>query len=83
MPWKIVGALAACLTMFAFVPQVIKIWKTKSGKDISLITLLQFSAGTFLWTAYGIYLKDAIIITANIVTLVSLIFALILYLRYK
>lgn len=83
MFWKIVGAVAACLTMFSFIPQVYKIWKTKSGKDISVIMLVQFSAGATLWIVYGIYRKDAIIIVANVVTLVSLALALALHFRYK
>lgn len=74
-----VGLSAACLTMFSFVPQIIKILKTKSVKDVSLVTLLQFSAGVTLWIIYGAYLKDPIIIIANAVSLISLIVLLWFY----
>lgn len=50
---------------------------------MSLVTLLQLSSGVFLWILYGLYLKDAIIITANSVTLVSLVALLVLYFSYK
>ena len=83
MFWKAIGITAASLTMFGFIPQIIKIYKTKSAKDISLVALLQFTLGIFLWILYGIYLKDAIIIVANSVSLSTLFIALILYFKYK
>ena len=83
MFWEMIGITAATLTMFGFVPQVIKILRTKSAKDVSPITLIQFSLGTLLWTAYGLHLKDKIIVVANIFTLLTLLFAVILYIRFK
>lgn len=83
MFWPIVGSTAAFLTMFAFIPQIIKVWKIKSVKDVSLITLLQLSLGVSLWISYGLYLRDAIIITANAVTLISLSILLVFYFFYK
>lgn len=82
MPWAIIGLSAAILTMFAFVPQIIKVWQHKSAKDVSIVTLLQLSFGVLLWIAYGIHLRDKIIILANGVTLASLIILLYLYYRY-
>jgi len=82
MLWTIIGLCAAVLTMLAFIPQIIKVLKNKSAKDVSLITLLQLSSGVLLWIAYGIHLKDAIIITANSVTLTTLILLLFLYFNY-
>lgn len=81
--WLIVGFSAACLTMLAFIPQIIKILKTRSVKDVSVVTLLQLSLGVSLWVIYGIHLKDAVIITANSVTLASLSVLLYLYLIYR
>lgn len=69
--------------MFSFVPQILKSLRTRSVKDISLITLLQLSMGVSLWIAYGVYLRDAIIIMANIITLASLLFILFLYFFYS
>lgn len=51
--WYIIGIIAALLTTFGFVPQIIKIYTTKSAKDVSIITLFQFGTGTFLWTLYS------------------------------
>jgi len=83
MIWKIIGLSAATLTMFSFLPQISKALKTKSVKDMSLITLSQLSLGVFLWIIYGIYLRDKIIIIANVVTLVSLVVLIFMYFNYK
>lgn len=83
MDWYMVGIAAALLTTFGFVPQIIKIHRTKSVKDVSLATLLQFSAGVILWTLYGIYLGDVIIITANAITFITLVAAIALYYYYN
>lgn len=81
MFWLIIGSTAAILTMFSFVPQIVKALKTKSTKDLSLITVLQLSFGVLLWIAYGIHLRNAIIITANSITLTSLIILLFVYFK--
>jgi MtN3 and saliva related transmembrane protein len=83
MAWEIVGLAAAFLTMFGFLPQVIKIYRTKSVKDLSLWAILQFMLGIFLWLIYGIHLKNFVIILANSVTLVILLAVLFLFIKYN
>lgn len=80
---KIIGLAAATLTMFSFVPQVYKMYKCKSARDVSLVTILQLSGGVGLWIVYGIMMRDGIIIMANVITLVSLLSALSLYFLYN
>ena len=82
MLWQLIGLTAAGLTSFAFIPQVLKMYATKSAKDISLVTLAQLSLGVVLWILYGIYLKDVIIILANSITLLTLLTALLFYYKY-
>jgi MtN3 and saliva related transmembrane protein len=81
--WTVIGSAAAVLTMSAFIPQIIKVLKTKSIKDVSLVTLLQLAVGVLLWIAYGIHIKDIIVIIANSITLLSLIILLVLYFCYR
>lgn len=82
MIWHIVGAGAAALTTFSFVPQIVKVIKTKSAKDVSLLTIAQLAAGVILWVVYGVYLKNAVIIIANFVTLITLAVLLFLCFHY-
>ena len=82
MVWTIVGVAAASLTMFGFVPQIIKMWNTRSVKDVSGLTLIQFGVGVLLWMLYGIHIKNVIIIGANAITLATILIALGLYLKF-
>ena len=66
----LLGLVAGFLTTVAFVPQVWKIWKTRSAKDVSLPTFLAFALGVALWMAYGIVKQEPPIILWNAVTLV-------------
>ena len=83
MHWYIIGSMAALLTMFGFVPQVIKMFRTKSVEDVSVVMLAQFSIGVFLWFLYGVHLADIIIIIANLVTFVTVSTAMGLYFYYN
>ena len=79
----ILGLLAACLTTFSFIPQMIKTWKSKSAKDVSYVMLITFNIGIFLWLIYGISLQALPIILANGVTLFFNIIILWLKIRYR
>lgn len=81
--WYVIGIAAALLTTFGFIPQIIKMHKTKSSKDVSLATLYQFSAGVVLWTLYGFHLKDSIIIVANFISFLTLLMAIFLCNHYS
>jgi len=83
MFWETIGVLAAALTTFSFVPQIIKALRTKSVKDVSVTTIVQLSLGVSLWILYGIHLKNIIIISANAITLATLMILLSVYATYK
>lgn len=69
IPIQIIGIIAGMLTTIAFVPQVLKTWRSKSAKDLSLGMFSMFCAGVVLWLVYGISTKDLPIILANSFTL--------------
>jgi MtN3 and saliva related transmembrane protein len=80
---KYIGFFAAFCTTFAFFPQAVKVWQTKSTKDISLYMFIIFTIGVFSWLIYGIIISNLPLIMANAVTLVLSLFILIYKLRYK
>ena len=82
-PVNIVGFAAGALTTIAFVPQVIKIWRSKSASDISLGTFAIFSFGVTMWLLYGIQLGAVPIILANAVTLLLSLTILFFKIKYK
>ena len=65
----IIGYIAGTLTTVSFIPQVIKAWKTKSTRDVSLGMFAIFTLGVLLWLIYGILRSDLPIIAANVVTM--------------
>jgi MtN3 and saliva related transmembrane protein len=78
----LVGYLAGTLTTLSFVPQVLRSWKLKETKDISLMMLLLFAIGVLLWTVYGIWIGSLPIIAANIITFALILFLLWMKFRY-
>ena len=78
-----IGLIAGLLTTMAFVPQVWKIYRTKSGKDISGRMFSILSAGIVLWLIYGILLRSVPLILTNSVTLVLSLAIIALKIRYS
>ena len=64
------GFMAGALTAVAFLPQVIKTWRTRSASDLSTAMLLAQSVGVALWIVYGVAIGSLPVIMANVVTLV-------------
>lgn len=77
------GYLAACLTTFAFLPQVLKVWRTKSVRDISLVTYVALTLGVLLWFLYGLGIGSLPVIIANGITLVLAASILLMKIRYS
>ena len=63
------GLAASSLATLAFLPQVVKTWRTRSANDFSLVTLLMLEAGTGLWILYGMMRDAPAILLGNGVTL--------------
>tara|TARA_B100000902_G_C26783549_1_gene656229 strand:- start:198 stop:458 length:261 start_codon:yes stop_codon:yes gene_type:complete len=80
---KYIGFFAAFCTTIAFLPQAIKVFKSKSTKDISLYMFIIFTIGVLSWLIYGLIINDYPIIFANAVTLVLSFFILIYKIKYK
>jgi len=67
---NLIGFLAGFCTTIAFIPQVIKVYKTKSTKDISFAMFAIFTFGVLCWTIYGLFIVNLPMIIANAITLV-------------
>jgi MtN3 and saliva related transmembrane protein len=77
-----IGLMAGALTTLAYVPQVIKTWKTKSTKDISVGMFVTLSLGLLMWTFYGFSINSMPVIVANIVSLALVFIVLIFKMKY-
>ncbi|MCG8334102.1 MAG: SemiSWEET transporter [Proteobacteria bacterium] len=81
--FTLIGLTAATCTTISFLPQAVRVIRTKQTRDISLSMYVIFSFGTFLWLTYGILTKDIPIISANAITFALSFVILTLKLRYK
>ena len=64
-----IGYMAGLLTTIAFVPQVVKAWRSRSTGDLSLAMLTIYTAGILCWLSYGLVLRSTPMILANGATL--------------
>jgi MtN3 and saliva related transmembrane protein len=80
---QLLGLIAGACTTIAFLPQVIKTWKSRSAKDLSLSMFSIFSIGVALWLLYGFLVQDIPVIAANLITLMLASTLLVFKLKYK
>jgi MtN3 and saliva related transmembrane protein len=80
---NVIGYVAALFTTFSLLPQIIRIWKLKEARDISLFMPLMVCIGTLLWLVYGIMIADAPVIVANIVSLVVALITIFVTVKYR
>lgn len=80
---NVLGLLAGAFTTIAFLPQVLKTWRSRSAKDLSLGMFSIFTVGVGMWLAYGFLINDLPVILANVVTLILAATLLFFKLRWK
>jgi MtN3 and saliva related transmembrane protein len=84
---KMLGAVLATLATIcvvsSYIPQIVKGYKTKSLKDVSMGFLLIIIIGTLLWMIYAIVNSDFIFLTANSIILLFAITLTVMKLHYN
>ena len=80
---ELFGYSAAILTTLAFLPQLIKTFKTKKAEDVSLITLIMFLTGLSSWIVYGYKISSFPILIANVITFILNLLILIFKVYYS
>lgn len=79
----ILGYAAGAITSLTFLPQVIKTWKEKSAKDISLLMFVIAAVNEVMWVVYGVLLNNWVIILTNAIVLAMSLTMIFFKLRYK
>jgi MtN3 and saliva related transmembrane protein len=77
----LIGLLAGTLTTIAYVPQVVKSWRSGSTSDVSLTMFAIMVSGVTLWLIYGVFVHDIPITVANGATLLLAGTVLVLKIR--
>ena len=65
----VLGLVAGCCSSFAFVPQVLKIWREGDTRAISLRMYVMRVAGFVLWLGYGLALGSVPLVVFNVLNL--------------
>ena len=78
-----IGMIAAVLTTFGFVPQVIKVIRTKDTESIALGMYLMTVIGMGLWLLHGLMIRDLALVVANSISFVLAGIVLLYKLKYK
>ena len=81
MALEFIGYLAGFLVALALTPQIIKTWKTKSAKDISLLWTFILLLGSVLYGFYGFI--NTIVPLIVSATVESLMVITLIYLKIK
>jgi MtN3 and saliva related transmembrane protein len=79
----ILGLCAGTITSAGFIPQLIKVTKTKHAGDVALLQPIILSIGIFLWFLYGLEKHDIAIIFANGFSLICNLILIGLKVRYS
>jgi MtN3 and saliva related transmembrane protein len=79
----VIGYVAALFTTFSLLPQIIRIWRLKEARDISLFMPLMLSIGAVLWLVYGIMIAEVPVIAANVVSLLVALITLLITIKYR
>jgi MtN3 and saliva related transmembrane protein len=79
----ILGYSACAVTALTFLPQVIKTWKEKSAKNVSMMMFIIAAINEIMWIAYGVLRDDMVIIVTNIIMIAMASIMISLKLRYR
>ncbi|MBD3331437.1 hypothetical protein GF356_01200 [candidate division GN15 bacterium] len=80
---NLLGLLAGTLTTASFLPQLIKVIRSRSTKDISLLLYLVITVGVLMWLVLGLCTDSLPVIVANAVTLVTASAILVMKIRFQ
>lgn len=78
----ILATISSGVMAFAILPQIIKIFRRKSAKDISAVSYSVFTLGAVIWLLYGIELRSSAVIFSNTLSIVTSITVLVGWFLY-
>jgi MtN3 and saliva related transmembrane protein len=80
---ELLGYVAGTISSLTFLPQVIKTWKSKSAKDISIWMFTFATLSVIMWLVYGILTNNGPVIYTNAAVLVLSLTMVYFKIRYK
>ena len=78
---EMIGLIAGACTTLSFVPQIYRVIKSHSTKDISVGMYVLFCSGVGLWVCYGVLSHSLAVVVANALTFV--LAGMVLYMKLR
>ncbi len=79
----LIGYCAACFTTFALVPQIMRIWRLKEARDVSMFMPVMIGVGSALWTIYGFLIASIPVVAANSIALIVALLTISFTMKYR
>ena len=67
------ATITGVVSSFAMLPQIYRIFKRKSAKDISIWTYLYMLAAGVIWVLYGLNIQNFPILVSNLISSLAMI----------
>jgi len=80
---EIVGYVGGVMSSISFLPQVLKIWKTKSAEDLSMLTLIFLTSNVTLWLTYGVLIGSTPLWLTNAIVLSMVLCMIYFKIKFK
>jgi MtN3 and saliva related transmembrane protein len=77
------GLLAGTVTSISVIPQIVKAYKSRHVRDISIWQPVLLNLGMCLWLSYGIIIGDIPLILANIFSIICNTMLIVMKLFFK
>ena len=83
MPFtEYIGLVAGALIAISFIPQIVRVYKLRSAREISVLFTIMQLVGLALWLTYGVILGLMPVMACNSVLAVFVIMLLAARLKY-
>lgn len=76
----LISGAAMALAIF---PQTYKIWKDKAARDVSVLTFVILTIGSFIWLLYGIDIADLPVTISYGLRFVAAALTLVLIIKFS
>ena len=82
MTWvELAGHAGSFLSSVTFIPQVYKVWKSKSADDLSIYMLFIIFLSTIVWIIYGVNLSLAPVYICN--SIIGTLSLMLIYFKFR
>lgn len=80
---NLIGYIAATVGTFLMVPQIVRSYKLKQTRDLSMAMVILYVVNGILWLTYGLLLSSLPLILANGIALIIGVIQLFLKIKYN